>query len=462
MSHATDGELHAYLDGALTSIDPTRADRLRIHLEGCSDCTARLEDARTLRSRAGEILADAAPDVVEAPPFEAILRRRAEGHEETSGADDPIPIPIRRTRPPLAWAASVAVALGAGWLGHAVWTGTPEADEAARSPMTQSPAVPGAGGPASAELATRATNLGLAEGEVAGRSSEGDELVAVESLDRIAVTGAVDDAPGISGGEADRRGPVRLEERAGGRADRQGVESPLAATSELERDVGERRNRRPSPAEPVPEPAREPEPSVVVAGQARRATEGITEAEEGNEARRALQKTAQDAPAVTRLADVEAGADARAEEAREGFANAPGDYFRDALAFDARLRGGQVTWSPVSRVHAEHWIGGPVPQVPDLPADLAIAALGEARLVRTIQTLPGGDTLELIQEALPAADAGQMREAPGAAPEAPARFEADFAQAPGAFLVIERDGFRVTARAQVAADSLQILLSRLR
>jgi hypothetical protein len=461
MSHATDGELHAYLDGGLTSIDPTRADRLRIHLEGCSDCTARLENARTLRSRAGEILAAAAPDIVEVPPFEAILRRQAEGREETSGGDDPIPIPIRRTRPPLAWAASVAVALGAGWLGHAVWIGTPRVDEAARSPMAQSPADASAQGPESAELASRTSNLGLTGGEASGVSSEAEKMAATGSLDQITIAGGADDASGISERAADPRGQVRLQDRVGGRADRPGEEPTPAPTAELERGAGERQNQPIRLAETAVEPAEEPEPSIVDE-RSRRVVQEVTEAGEGNEASRALQKTAQDAPAETRLGDLKAGADVRDEEARRGFANAPGDYFRDALAFDARLRAGQVTWSPVSRANAEHWIGGPVLEVPDLPADLAIAALGEARLVRIVQTLPGGDTLELIQEALGAGEAGHMREAPDAAPAAPARFEADLAQAPGAFLVIERDGFRVTARAQVAADSLQILLSRLR
>lgn len=458
MSHVTDGELHAYLDGALTSIDPTRADRLRIHLEGCSDCTARLEDARMLRSRTGEILADAAPDLVEVPPFEAVLRRGAEETEQAGGSDDPIPISVRRSRPPLAWAASIAVALGAGWLGHAVWTGTPRMDETARSSLTQSPTA-GPEGPLSAESVVRTANRDMTEGDALGQSSVSDERAGAGSLDRITIAGAVDDEAGIAGGDADRSLPAPLADRAAGRADRQGAEVPSAAAPEL--PGGERENRERSVTEPVPEPApaQEPAPSVV-GEQAPRAAEEVTEAEEGNEAFRAQQKTAQDAPADTRLADLVAPEDMRVEEARRGIANAPGGYYGDARLLNARLS--LVTWSPVSQEQAEHWLGGPVLQVPDLPADLAIAALDEARVVRVVQTLPGGDTLELIQTSVAADEAGQMREAPGAAPAAPARFEADFAEAPQAFLVIERDGLRIMARAQVAADSLQILLSRLR
>ena len=383
MSHATDGELHAYLDGGLASIDPARADRLKTHLEGCSDCTARLEDTRALRARAGEILADAEP--VEVPPFEAILERQAKGSEGPSDADARTPIRIRQSRPPLAWAASVAVALGAGWLGHAVWSGTPSTDHLAERPTAE-------------------------------------ELAAAGSLDRVA------------GREADPRGQVRLEDRVGGRADEQ------------EANV-----------EPKAQPTEAPEPSIDA--RARR----IAEAEEGNETRRALQKTARDAPVEARLANREAAVDVRQEGAGRAVAVAPGDYFRDAGALDARLLGGQVTWLPVSRMDAEHWIGGRVPVVSDLaPAELAISKLDETRLVRVRQTLPGGERLELIQEALTTDGEVQMRELPSAAPAARAGFEAEADQAAGVLLVLERDGFRITAHAPVAADSLQILLSRLR
>ena len=444
MSHATDGELHAYLDGALASIDPVRADRLKTHLEGCSDCTARLEDTRTLRARAGEILADAEPELVQMPPFEAILERQAKGSESPSHADAPTPIRIRRSRPPLAWAASVAVALGAGWLGHGVWSGTPSTDGMARLPLTQTPAVADPQGSESGESATRALNLGLVEDEGGGRSSEVEELAAAGSLDRITVTGEPDDAPGVSGRRADPKSQVRLEDRVDERADQQEADAAPVTVSELERGAGGRENQPPPPADDA---------------RAR----GIAEAEEGNETERALQKTAQDAPVERRFANREAAADVRQEGAGRAVAGAPGDYFRDAGALDARFLGEQVTWLPVSRTDAEHWIGGRVPVVPDLaPAELAISKLDETRLVRIHQTLPGGERLELIQEALKTDDEVQVREVPSAAPAARAGLDSEADQAAGVLLVIERDGFRITANAPVAADSLQILLSKLR
>lgn len=113
MSHATEGELHAYLDGALSATDPGAAERLVAHLVGCVDCRARLEEERAIRERAGELLGVALP-TIEAPPFETLARvagvRRARGGMTT-----------RR----MAWAASVVLALGAGWMGNAMLRGTP-------------------------------------------------------------------------------------------------------------------------------------------------------------------------------------------------------------------------------------------------------------------------------------------------------------------------------------------------
>ena len=196
MSHATDGELHAYLDGALNSVDPHRADRLRLHLARCSDCTARLEDARALHERVREILAEAEPGSPEVPPFETILERQANSVSGPAEVDDaeakgsPTPIPRRRSRPPLAWAASVAVALGAGWLAHATWSGV-GVDDTAGIPSTQSPAAAtGARGSQSGESRARVADLGLA-GEDEGRpSSEPREPVSAPASRWVAANPA--------------------------------------------------------------------------------------------------------------------------------------------------------------------------------------------------------------------------------------------------------------------------------
>jgi hypothetical protein len=137
MSHANDGDLHAYLDGALASSDPERSERLAAHLEGCPDCRVRLEDARALRSQAAEILESAEIGSVRPPPFEEILERAETPEGPPFHASDSTRRSARWSRPPLAWAASVAIALGAGWLGHSVWTGTLMSDFEAQ-PLEQS------------------------------------------------------------------------------------------------------------------------------------------------------------------------------------------------------------------------------------------------------------------------------------------------------------------------------------
>src|SRR2546422_10926374 len=105
MSHVDDGTLHAYLDGELS---PPEAQGVEAHLAQCPGCRGRLEEERTLITRAGELLALAAPPDRELPPFRA-------------GDVKP---PTRlwwRVRLPLAWAATVVLALGIGtYLGSGV------------------------------------------------------------------------------------------------------------------------------------------------------------------------------------------------------------------------------------------------------------------------------------------------------------------------------------------------------
>jgi hypothetical protein len=103
MSHVPDGELTAYADGAYA---PTDADAQRItaHLALCPDCRNRLEQAHALSARAAEILAVAAPAVMETPPFDEIR-----AHATARRAHSTFP---------LAWAATVILALGIGWFGR--------------------------------------------------------------------------------------------------------------------------------------------------------------------------------------------------------------------------------------------------------------------------------------------------------------------------------------------------------
>jgi anti-sigma factor RsiW len=107
MSHVDEGALHAYLDGALDELPPSEAEAVRRHLEECAECMARLETERSVRLDAHAILGMAAPDV-ELPSLEELRAY------------------VKRTRPPapatagrlyrLGWAASIMIAVGAGWM----------------------------------------------------------------------------------------------------------------------------------------------------------------------------------------------------------------------------------------------------------------------------------------------------------------------------------------------------------
>ena len=101
MSHVDDGQLHAYLDAELPQAE---AWRLEAHLGECPACRGRLEEQRALIARAGELLALAAPPARDVPPLSF-----------RPGDAQPPPPARWPARLPLAWAATVVLALAAGW-----------------------------------------------------------------------------------------------------------------------------------------------------------------------------------------------------------------------------------------------------------------------------------------------------------------------------------------------------------
>lgn len=106
MSHVDEGALHAYLDGALDEYPVAEAERIRTHLDRCAECAERLEVERRIRADAHAMLGMAAPDV-ELPTFEELRAYVDRTHEERSAM-------ARLHR--LGWAASVVLAIGAGWM----------------------------------------------------------------------------------------------------------------------------------------------------------------------------------------------------------------------------------------------------------------------------------------------------------------------------------------------------------
>jgi hypothetical protein len=122
MPHISEGQLNAWIDGAIPEGSKDERD-VRLHVETCADCAARLDAARTLRDEAGQILASVVPRG-SAPSFEQIQQRaQAERDEPQPSGSGTGPGRVRAgwlSPQRLGWAATIALALGAGWIGRAV------------------------------------------------------------------------------------------------------------------------------------------------------------------------------------------------------------------------------------------------------------------------------------------------------------------------------------------------------
>lgn len=127
MSHISEGLVHAHIDGALGPGDREWASA-ETHLAHCGDCQRRLVEARGLREAAAEILADAGAVSAERPAFDELVAEAS--RRRTRAVVSPTKTAGRAgsgTRPSwwrsparLAWAASLALAVGAGWMGRAL------------------------------------------------------------------------------------------------------------------------------------------------------------------------------------------------------------------------------------------------------------------------------------------------------------------------------------------------------
>jgi putative zinc finger protein len=104
MPHVDEGTLHAYLDGELPSAE---RKTLETHLAECASCRTQLAEERALLERASALLGATRPVERPVPPFEQLR---------------PTPRALKRSvwrvRTPVAWAASIALALGLGYYLH--------------------------------------------------------------------------------------------------------------------------------------------------------------------------------------------------------------------------------------------------------------------------------------------------------------------------------------------------------
>ena len=142
MPHISDGDLHAWIDGAFPQDSP-EGQSVRKHLDTCPDCRSRLEDARHFVAEAGEILAAVTPDLERRPAFDEIQARAAEAdlrREDQDRGRSSGPLRARwRSVERLAWAATVVLALGAGWIGRTVLIDRGWSDPFHESALDQEP-----------------------------------------------------------------------------------------------------------------------------------------------------------------------------------------------------------------------------------------------------------------------------------------------------------------------------------
>jgi hypothetical protein len=115
MQHLDDGSLQAWLDRERSDLAEADIEAVDLHLEGCAECAARAEELDALTHRTATLLAGHVGDSTVPAYGDAVRRARTLGLSRRSrgwGAS--------------AWAASVAVALGAGWLGNELYRARPE------------------------------------------------------------------------------------------------------------------------------------------------------------------------------------------------------------------------------------------------------------------------------------------------------------------------------------------------
>ncbi|MCG6956093.1 MAG: carboxypeptidase-like regulatory domain-containing protein [Gemmatimonadetes bacterium] len=129
MQHLDDGTLQAWLDGTRSGLSAAERIDIARHLASCASCAAKLEELDALSLRAEVLLSTSDSMDEPIPAFEAVLAR-AEKSQATA----------RRRSPwrAAAWAASIAIALGVGWMANGLHRGADVARMAASEAKTDS------------------------------------------------------------------------------------------------------------------------------------------------------------------------------------------------------------------------------------------------------------------------------------------------------------------------------------
>lgn len=465
MSHMDDGILHTFLDG---ETPPEGAARLREHLASCAECRARLDVAREVRTRAHEILRLADPPGIVVPDFATVAAR---GRSPAAASPRP-----RRRPLLLPWAASVLLALGAGWFAQELIRGQAEAgsERVATLQDRGEPDVDGAAAPAGGrrvemrQEAGREMEMVAGETELDGRPEAGRVAAPSMALETAAAAEAAPpppvssaarptppaatavpsrrgrgDAPEtVTTGAPTRRGAGAESTGAAGNGARGEVRGPLTARAE-EEAKREASDLASVAADVVPE-----EQSIVPGAAATAPAQVVGE------------------PVAVRARDVPAqsGQGERVDPtavARSGAVSA--QISRGATAPPPPLPapaapdegGWPREWITVARAAATQALTRQPAVVAGIPVEAYQLGGGAGLSVRVLQILPGGELLEILQRRSTAATPPDATFLSPAAPTA-VRFDT----AAGASLRL--DGLELLIRAEVSPDSLRRLTTELR
>ncbi len=189
-----------------------------------------LEAARADREGAGEILGLLRPEEVEVPPFEAVLERRAGSGGPAPTASTSRPTGSRMTS--LAWAATVVLALGSGWVARGLLS-SPSFQERAAADVASLEAPAGAAGQAPSDPVDAAP-------------------AQQESVSQLATDAEPSVAPGFAGAPE----PEAAAELPAAPA--RAAEMEAQATQELQADLGADGVERLAAAPPVAQARAEP------------------------------------------------------------------------------------------------------------------------------------------------------------------------------------------------------------
>jgi hypothetical protein len=241
MSHVDEGTLHAYLDGELAPVERERVDT---HLKGCPACQARLAEERAILERASRLLGMATPPERAMPPLSQLRR----------------PPVIWRLRRPLAWAATLILAVGLGWFARGSMMQRPASD--AGSPEMAPAAAPSTR--ALARAAPAPDSSASADGPQTHLAMRGRRLTDSASKDRDQRQLANAQTTGAASNALQQRESASVETGAT-------AEQKADAVAQLPRPAASGVTVR-RQAAPAPAVAAAPEPQIQIDGSLSRAS----------------------------------------------------------------------------------------------------------------------------------------------------------------------------------------------